>query len=123
MSRFIYFVAFVGIALFPAHGQAAHGQAKQYMRVTSLQYREKNTEAPYRVEGKSTPAILYYRLSCKKGAANLHVGRTYEIHESTDEDNIKTLLILYPDSEKPLADATTIGIICTVESVTTHEGK
>jgi hypothetical protein len=123
MARFIYLVVFVGIAAFPAHGQA-----KQYMRVTSLQYREKNTEAPYRVEGKSSPTVLYYRLSCKKGASNLHVGRAYQIEESTDEDNIKTLLILYPDSdkpdvEKPRPDATIIGVTCTVESVTTREGR
>jgi hypothetical protein len=122
MPRLAHFIIFMGIALLPAHGQTK--QPKQYMRITALQYREKNTEAPYRVEGKTSPTVLYYRLSCKKEASNLHVGRTYEIEESVDDNGLKTLWMLLPDAEieKPIPGAIFL-VICTVESATVREGK
>jgi hypothetical protein len=126
MLRFDHFVIFVGIALFSMHGQTE--RPKQYMRITALQYREKNTKAPYQVEGKASPTVLYYHLICKNAASNLHVNQTYEIEETVNENSVKTLLILLPDAdkpavEKPRPDATLIGVTCTVESATIREGK
>jgi len=93
---------------------SAFGQKTQPMLVTALEYR-KNVDPPYRLEGETLPpqAILHYVLDCRKGAADLHVGNSYEVQESTDEDRIKTLLIYYRNPNDP----SIIGVFCTVISV------
>jgi len=91
----------------------------QPMRVTALEYHKRDASAPYRLEGETLPpnVVLYYVLDCKKGAANLHVGESYQVLESTDENGMKNLLIYYTDPDDP----SIIGVFCTVDSVKTKK--
>jgi hypothetical protein len=103
-----------------ALGLPAFGQKTQ-MRVTALEYHKNDTDAPYHVDGQTSPpgAVLYYRLGCKKGAADLHVGDNYRIEESTADDGTKLLSIYYkePLPNKSIEGTTVVGVACTVESV------
>lgn len=94
----------------------ARGQKAQMMRVTALEYHKKDTDTPYRVEGETLPPklILYYKLDCKKGAADLQVGNKYRIEESTDEDRMKVLMIYFKNPDEPVTEPTIIGVTCTL---------
>jgi hypothetical protein len=89
------------------------------MRVTAIEYREKDTVTPYRVEGQTVPpqTILYYVLDCKKGAADLHVGNSYQAAETIDNEGMKALLIYYGNPDDPITQPTIIGVTCAIESV------
>lgn len=81
--------------------------------ITSIEYRERNTDRPYKVEGKTTGSLptRYYTMSCKNGAADLQVGHLYQVSEANDK-GMKTLWISY----RVKRDPTIIALICDVES-------
>jgi hypothetical protein len=81
--------------------------------ITSIEHRERSTDRPYKVEGKTTGSLPthYYTMSCKKGAADLQVGHLYQVNEAND-NGIKTLWISY----RVKRDPTIIALICDVES-------
>lgn len=101
---------------------AAGSQRAQMMRVTALEYHKKDTDTPYRVDGETLPPgmILYYKLDCKKGAADLHVGNKYQIEEGTDENGMKVLSIYYKNPAE-VTEPTVVGVACTIESVKTSK--
>jgi hypothetical protein len=98
---------------------SAFGQKAQLMRVTAIEYHKKDTDTPYRVDGQTVApqVILYYVLGCRKGAAGLHVGNTYQIEEGTNENGLKVLSIYYQSPDKPVTESTIIGVTCTIASV------
>ncbi len=88
-------------------------KAERTISITSIEHHESNAEHPYKVEAKTsgTQPTIYYRLSCKSGAADLEVGHSYEASEGT-EDGVKRLAIFHHIQREP----TVIGTVCDVES-------
>jgi hypothetical protein len=110
------------LGLASAQAKAA-GSEDQTMTVTSLEYRERNAEKPYLVEGKTSgPPPLIYKLVCKRGAAALKAGRQYKVSEEVNEDGVKVLFIWLTAKEGPAPPAgappgtTIVGIECEIES-------
>lgn len=99
--------------------QQLQGRKARLVTITALEYHE-TKEKPYTIEGKTTtPPILYYKLACKRGGADIQVGRSYKATESRDENDVKVLVIYLSVSDKP----DVIGVVCDVVSARTTSGQ
>ncbi len=109
-------IVFVFLLLLSA---LASAQNKRVMRITELEYHKNDEDAPYRVNGETLPPgdVVYYKLECKGGAAELEVGKRYHTEETVERDGTKTIYIEFPH---PIPGDTlndkVIGLLCNVKS-------
>jgi hypothetical protein len=109
-------IVFVFLLLLSA---LASAQNKRVMRITELEYHKTDEGVTYRVNGETVPPgdVIYYKLECKGGAAELELGKRYHTEETVERDGTKTIYIEFP---RPIpGDALNdkiVGLLCTVKS-------
>jgi hypothetical protein len=80
--------------------------------ITSLERYENDKSKGYKVEGRTSEPPIYYKLECGISAAELEVGRLYNVAVAISPDGWTKILVFFDIHPDPKA----IGMSCDIES-------